>query len=467
MSFTSSTQSVPVAGSVPRHIAVILDGNGRWATRRHLPRAAGHRKGVEAVRTTVEGCARRGVEFLTLFAFSSENWRRPADEVSLLMRLFLSALQREVALLDRNGIRLRIVGDLERFEPRLQKMIADAEARTAQNTRMTLTIAANYGGRWDILQAGNALLRERAAKGVPADQPITEAELASHLSLAYAPEPDLFIRTGGEQRISNFLLWQCAYSELFFSDRLWPDFDEAALDEALAAYAVKTLTPQAHLALMGSRFTVNQERESKLCQSLLLDAGFMPMPYWVDASVTDTFALLAEEVESSGQGVLVAFMGNMAAKEMWRTFMRTLTPWRLWHCGRPDESFLSFQGMVFADQNLFLEKHGGFQDLKRRLWNTRTLQVPDSVAAGRADALAQWLIQGLSALPGPLESLDRPALLDRLGRAERIPFGNQVLDVNPELHRPRRRQVYILEIREREYSLLDTLSTQGPAYFSY
>ena len=237
--------------------------------------------------------------------------------------------------------------------------------------------------------------------------------------------------------------------------------------EALAAYAVKTLTPQAHLALMGSRFTVNQERESKLCQSLLLDAGFMPMPYWVDASVTDTFALLAEEVESSGQGVLVAFMGNMAAKEMWRTFMRTFTPWRLWHCGRPDESFLSFHGMVFADQNLFLEKHGGFQELKRHLWNTRTLQVPDSVAAGRADALAQWLIQGLSALPGPLESLDRPALLDRLGRAERIPFGNQVLDVNPELHRPRRRQVYILEIRDRGYLLLKTLSTQGPAYFSY
>ena len=183
--------------------------------------------------------------------------------------------------------------------------------------------------------------------------------------------------------------------------------------------------------------------------------------------MTDTFALLVEEVESSGQGVLVAFMGNMASKEMWRTFMRTLTPWRLWHCGRPDESFLSFHGMVFADQNLFLEKHGGFQELKRHLWNTRTLQVPDSVAAGRADALAQWLIQGLNALPGPLESLDRPALLDRLGRAERIPFGNQVLDVNPELHRPRRRQVYILEIRDRGYLPLKTLSTQGPAYFSY
>ena len=217
MSFTSSTQSVPVAGSVPRHIAVILDGNGRWATRRHLPRAACHRKGVEAVRTTVEGCARRGVEFLTLFAFSSENWRRPADEVSLLMRLFLSALQREVALLDRNGIRLRIVGDLERFEPRLQKMIADAEARTAQNTRMTL-------------------LRERAAKGVPADQPVTEAELASHLSLAYAPEPDLFIRTGGEQRISNFLLWQLAYTELYFCECFWPEFNDERLQEAIQWY---------------------------------------------------------------------------------------------------------------------------------------------------------------------------------------------------------------------------------------
>ena len=183
-----------------------------------------------------EGCARRGVEFLTLFAFSSENWRRPADEVSLLMRLFLSALQREVALLDRNGIRLRIVGDLERFEPRLQKMIADAEARTAQNTRMTLTIAANYGGRWDILQAGNALLRERAAKGVPADQPVTEVELASHLSLAYAPEPDLFIRTGGEQRISNFLLWQLAYTELYFCECFWPEFNDERLQEAIQWY---------------------------------------------------------------------------------------------------------------------------------------------------------------------------------------------------------------------------------------
>ena len=229
MSFTSSTQSVPVAGSVPRHIAVILDGNGRWATRRHLPRAAGHRKGVEAVRTTVEGCARRGVEFLTLFAFSSENWRRPADEVSLLMRLFLSALQREVALLDRNGIRLRIVGDLARFEPRLQKMIADAEARTAQNTRMTLTIAANYGGRWDILQAANRLIAEGKSH-------ISEDDLASRLMLAEAPEPDLFIRTGGETRISNFMLWQMAYAEFYFTPVLWPDFNQAEMQKAFASF---------------------------------------------------------------------------------------------------------------------------------------------------------------------------------------------------------------------------------------
>ena len=248
-----------------------------------------------------------------------------------------------------------------------------------------------------------------------------------------------------------------------FALDLFRDYRSAAF----AAYAVKTLKPEDRLALMGSRFTVDQEREAKLFQSLLLDADFMPMPYWVDASVSDTFALIAEEVESAEPGALVCFMGNMATKELWRAFMRTHTPWRLWQCGKPDPSFLSFRGMIFADQNLLLEERGAFQDLKRRLWNTRTLRVSDTVAAGRADALAQWLIQSLEALPGPLESLDRPALLDRLSRAERIPFGNQLLDVNPKLHRPRQRQVYILEIRDRGYTLLDTLPVQGPAYFSY
>ena len=236
MSFISSTQTIPGGSPVPRHIAIILDGNGRWATDRHLPRAAGHRKGVEAVRNTVEQCARLGVEYLTLFAFSSENWRRPADEVSLLMRLFMSALQREVDQLNRNGIRLRVAGDLGRFEPKLQRLIDDAQKDTAGNRRMTLTVAANYGGRWDILQATGALMRARAATGADMGAPVTESELGQYLALAFAPEPDLFIRTGGEQRISNFLLWQLAYTELYFCECYWPDFDVKALNEAIAWY---------------------------------------------------------------------------------------------------------------------------------------------------------------------------------------------------------------------------------------
>ncbi len=231
MTFVSSTQTIPGGGPIPRHVAIILDGNGRWATERHLPRAAGHRRGVEAVRNTVEQCARMGIEYVTLFAFSSENWRRPADEVSLLMRLFMSALQREVDQLRRNGIRLRVVGDLSRFEPTLQEMINAAQRDTASNRRMTLTIAANYGGRWDILQAMNRFIADNPAGKVD------EQSLAPYLAMSYAPEPDLFIRTGGEQRISNFLLWQLAYSELYFTDTLWPDFDAAAFDAAIASYA--------------------------------------------------------------------------------------------------------------------------------------------------------------------------------------------------------------------------------------
>jgi len=236
--FGSATLAVPGYGAVPRHIAIIMDGNGRWATSRRLPRVAGHAKGVEAVRATVEACARRGVEFLTLFAFSSENWRRPADEVSVLMRLFIAALEREVTQLQKNGIRLRVVGELTAFEPRLRELIAQAEARTAGNQRMTLTVAANYGGRWDILQAVRAALREQPEL---ASQPerFAEEALCSHLAMAYAPEPDLFIRTGGEQRISNFLLWQLAYTELYFTDTYWPDFDAAALDQAIESYATR------------------------------------------------------------------------------------------------------------------------------------------------------------------------------------------------------------------------------------
>src|SRR5690606_5598098 len=235
MPVTSTTITVPRPREIPRHVAIIMDGNGRWATQRRLPRVAGHAKGVEAVRATVEACALRGVEFLTLFAFSSENWRRPADEVSLLMRLFVTALEREVAQLRANGIRLRVIGDLSAFEPRLRRLIAQAEARTAANRRLTLTVAANYGGRWDILQAMQSMLR---AQPELADDPerIGEQALAPHLAMAYAPEPDLFVRTGGEQRISNFLLWQLAYTELYFTDTFWPDFDAAALDRAIESF---------------------------------------------------------------------------------------------------------------------------------------------------------------------------------------------------------------------------------------
>ncbi|MFZ6874529.1 isoprenyl transferase [Undibacterium sp. Di27W] len=235
MTHTSSTKEIPAVGAIPKHIAIIMDGNGRWATKRFLPRVAGHVKGVEAVRGMVEACAKRGVSYLTLFAFSSENWRRPAEEVSLLMRLFVTALEKEVAKMHANNIRLKVVGDLTRFDVQLQNMIIAAEEKTANNQGLTVTICANYGGRWDIIQAMNRLQKDRLAKG-QAEQEVTEDQLADYLSMAYAPEPDLFIRTGGETRISNFLLWQLAYSEFYFTDTFWPDFDAAALDTSILSY---------------------------------------------------------------------------------------------------------------------------------------------------------------------------------------------------------------------------------------
>lgn len=231
MTLKSSTQTVPEVSLVPRHIALIMDGNGRWATKRFMPRVAGHAKGVEAVRGVVEACAKAGVEYVTFFAFSSENWRRPQEEVSVLMRLFMTALEREVAKMHANGIRLKIVGDLDRFDDKLQQMIASAERKTAGNTRMTVTVCANYGGRWDIMQATTKMVAAN-----PGVATFTEEMLAPHLSMAYAPEPDLFIRTGGEERISNFLLWQLAYTELYFTETYWPDFDAAALERALVSY---------------------------------------------------------------------------------------------------------------------------------------------------------------------------------------------------------------------------------------
>ena len=217
-------------GRLPRHVAIIMDGNGRWAKKRFLPRVAGHRKGVEAVREVVKHCIETGVEYLTLFAFSSENWRRPPEEVSFLMQLFMRSLEQEVGKLHNNDIRFKVVGDMSAFDPRIVELIRQGEALTQNNKRLTLTVAANYGGRWDILQAADRCRAEDSAA------PITEERLSRYLSMAYAPEPDLFVRTGGEQRVSNFLLWQLAYTELFFTDALWPDFDSDALDAAMQSY---------------------------------------------------------------------------------------------------------------------------------------------------------------------------------------------------------------------------------------
>ncbi|MGA2552420.1 MAG: polyprenyl diphosphate synthase [Burkholderiaceae bacterium] len=231
----SSTLAVPEAGAIPKHVAIIMDGNGRWATEKRLPRAAGHAKGVDRVREIVAACIERGIGHLTLFAFSSENWRRPEDEVSLLMRLFVSLLEREVQRLADNGVRLRVIGDVSRFEPRLRELIHNAEARTRDNERLGLTVAANYGGRWDILNAFRKMLGERPELAQQVEH-IDELALQPYLAMDGIPEPDLFIRTGGEQRISNFLLWQLAYTELYFTPVFWPDFTANQLDLAVESY---------------------------------------------------------------------------------------------------------------------------------------------------------------------------------------------------------------------------------------
>ena len=217
------------APSVPHHLAIVMDGNGRWATRRFLPRLAGHRQGVESLRRCIKACLKRQVAVLTVFAFSSENWRRPQDEVSGLLDLLGKALVAEVPDLAGAGVRLYFVGERAGLSPALAARLAEAEAATAHNDRLIFNVCFNYGGRWDIAQAAARV----AARG----EALTETAIDAALALAHVADPDLLIRTGGEQRISNFLLWQCAYSELYFSDRLWPEFDEAALDEALAAYA--------------------------------------------------------------------------------------------------------------------------------------------------------------------------------------------------------------------------------------
>ena len=228
----SSTAIIPETDIVPRHVAIIMDGNGRWAKSRSLPRIVGHKNGIEAVRTAVKACIERGVSYLTLFAFSSENWRRPTEEVSYLMQLFITVLKQEVIKLHENGIRFKVIGDLTKFEPKIIEFIRNGEEMTAANTRLTLTIAANYGGRWDIMRA----VRKMHMQDQKLITNFVEEDLSQHFAMNYAPEPDLFIRTGGEQRISNFLLWDLAYTELYFTNTLWPDFNAASLDLAIQSY---------------------------------------------------------------------------------------------------------------------------------------------------------------------------------------------------------------------------------------
>lgn len=235
-------------------MAIIMDGNGRWAVRRKLPRTAGHRAGVKSVRAVVEQCVRRGVGALTLFAFSSENWRRPKSEVNVLMELFMSALRAEVKRLHANGVRLRIVGDRSAFPEKLQRGIAEAEEVTGGNDTLVLQVAANYGGRWDITQAARHLVSE-ARDGRLAPEEVSERLFSSRLSFPDLPDPDLFIRTGGEQRLSNFLLWQSAYSELYFSDLMWPDFGADAFAEALADFARR----QRRFGLTGEQLSTGSE----------------------------------------------------------------------------------------------------------------------------------------------------------------------------------------------------------------
>lgn len=223
------------AAHAPRHVAIIMDGNGRWAQQRQQPRVAGHRAGIGAVRAVIESSARKRIDVLTLFAFSSENWRRPQDEVSLLMKLFVEAIQNEGRKLHENHVRVRVIGDVSAFSAQLQEQILDIEAMTANNTGLTVNIAANYGGQWEIVSAARKLA-EKVRLGEIAPEQIDVDLFSEHLALADVPPPDLFIRTGGEQRISNFLLWHLAYTELYFTDILWPDFNEAAYLAALEWY---------------------------------------------------------------------------------------------------------------------------------------------------------------------------------------------------------------------------------------
>lgn len=246
--------SAPTVPAVPRHLAIIMDGNGRWAERRHRPRVIGHRAGARAVNVCIDFCIQKGIQALTLFAFSSENWGRPESEVGALMKLFMNALEREVDELDRRAVRIRFIGERERFSPGIVARMGAAEAQTEANTGLQLTIAASYGGRWDITRAARALAAEVAAGRLAVDA-IDEDTMAARMALAELPAPDLFIRTGGEMRVSNFLLWQLAYSELWFTEALWPEVDATTLQSALDHYSSR----ERRFGLTGAQVAQPQE----------------------------------------------------------------------------------------------------------------------------------------------------------------------------------------------------------------
>lgn len=245
---------------LPAHIAIVMDGNGRWAEQRSRPRTMGHQAGLKALRRIVAHCGKRGIPELTVFAFSSENWNRPQNEVSRLMDLFMRALDKEVTELHENAVQVAFIGELEIFAPDLQQRIQRAVALTRSNTRMRLNVAVNYGGRWDIVQAARSLA-EKVAQGAIQPQSIDEAMFRQHLMLASRPDPDLFIRTGGEQRISNFLLWQCAYTEFYFSPQLWPDFTPQCLDQAMEDFALR----ERRFGRIGKQTRRSDARVSQAC----------------------------------------------------------------------------------------------------------------------------------------------------------------------------------------------------------
>ena len=250
-----------------------------------------------------------------------------------------------------------------------------------------------------------------------------------------------------------------------FALDMYRDYRCAAFTE----YARKIYAKDKRIALAASRFTVNQEREAKICYTMLDNAGFMPMPYWTDASARDSYYMMSEEIESfEGEeaGVVISFMGSMGAREIWRNFMRIRTRWRLWNVSEPDEMYLSCRGMIFADQNVLLPTLGGFIETRRMLWRTRAMQVSDSVSAGRAIALCEWLKRAVDLMPQPVDNMPRGTLLQNLGRVQSLPFGNQSLNISPSLHRPSARNVFIVEIRNREFSALDTVNTRALAYVS-